>query len=907
MKRRNRSKLAENTREGSPGKNIPAGGEFSAQASFGRAILLAAGLIVLAAMAVYSNSFQCPFVFDDTHDIVDNPSIKHLWPIRDVFVVQSNGRAALHGRPVVNLSLALNYAAGGLEPFYYHLTNLLVHVLAGLTLFGIVRRTLLLPSVGRRFAAAATPLALAVALIWTLHPLNTAAVTFVVQRYESMMGLFYLLTLYAAVRCGTSEHPRRWAVAAVTAALLGMGCKEVAVSIPITILLYDRAFLAGSFREALRRRRGMYVGLAAAWAAFAVLFAFSYSRGRWAGYGLPVSWIEYSRSQFGVILHYLRLSFWPRPLVLDYAWPVARTVGQILPGAVVIGGLAAATAYALVRWPKWGFVGAWFFLILAPTSSIMPLADLAFEHRMYLSLAAVATGVVVGGWVAGQWFVRRGSIPLPALQVMGGVLVTFASIAFGILTFQRNVDYRSDISIWEDTVAKAPGNARACNNLGNDLVQCGRVDEAIAEYRKALKIKPDYAEVQNDLGVALANRGQIDEAIAEYRKALELKPDYEEVHNNLGVSLANRGQIDEAVAEYRKALEIKPDYAEAHHNLGNALAGCGQSDEALAHYQKALELRPDYAEAHNNLGAVLVGCGRVDEAIAHYRSALAINPDYAKAHNGLGEALLSQERVDEAISHFRKAVDIQPNFVEAHYKLGTVLADHGRADEAIAEYQKALELKPDHAEAHYNLGNALASLGRFAEAAVHYQQAIAIKPDHAKAHGNLGNALASLGQFDEAIAHFSRVVELEPGNRNARRNRDVALAQRERSSNTLAQRRESLRSHPDDVALLNETAWTLATNPNASIRNGAEAVELAQRAVELSGGREPAILGTLAAAQAEAGQFAEAVRTAEKALDLATQQNQQQMVESIKVKVPLYRAGTPFRETQPAVADSDRP
>ena len=146
------------------------------------------------------------------------------------FVIASDGRAALHGRPVVNLSLAFNYATGGLEPFYYHLTNLLVHLLAGLTLFGIVRRTLLLPSLGGRFAEAATPLALAVALIWTLHPLQTGAVTYVAQRYESMMGLFYLLALYAAIRCGTSAHPRRWAVAAVTASLLGMGCKEVAVS-----------------------------------------------------------------------------------------------------------------------------------------------------------------------------------------------------------------------------------------------------------------------------------------------------------------------------------------------------------------------------------------------------------------------------------------------------------------------------------------------------------------------------------------------------------------------------------------------------------------------------------------------------------------------------------------------------
>ena len=669
MEHCNQSKLAENTREGSPGKSIPAGGEYSAQAFSRWSIRLAAGLIVLAATAAYSNSLQCPFIFDDTHDIVGNISIRHLWPIWGVFVVQSQGQAALHGRPVMNFSLAINCATGDLKPFPYHITNLLVHALAGLALFGIVRRTLLLPSLGGRFAAAATSLALGVALIWTLHPLQTGAVTYVTQRYESMMGLFYLLALYAVVRCGTSAHPRRWAAATVAAALLGMGCKEVAVSIPITILLYDRAFLAGSFREALRRRRGMYAGLAAAWAAFVVLFMCSYSRGGWAGYGLPVSWIEYSRSQFGVILHYLRLAFWPCPLVLDYGWPVARSVGEILPGAVVIGGMAAATAYALVRWPQWGFVGAWFFLILAPTSSVMPLADLAFEHRMYLPLAAVATGVMVGGCLVGQWLVRRGTISSPTLRVTGGVLVTCASITLGIVTFHRNVDYQSELSLWEDTAAKAPRNARA--------------------------------------------------------------------HGNLGAALVASGRADEAIAHCNKALEIDPTFAAPHNTLGIVLAGCGRFDEATVHFQEALKLKPDYADAHYNLGLALAGHGQIEEAIGHYQQALKIEPNYAEA--------------------------------------------------------------------------------------------------------------------------------------------------------------------------LNNLAWLRATCPEAPFRNGARAIELARRAIELSGGRNPNHFDTLAAAYAEAGRFAEAVRTAEKALELATQQNQQQMAESIKVKIPLYRAGTPFRETQPAVADSARP
>jgi protein O-mannosyl-transferase len=738
MKHRKQSQSVENPRAGSPGKCVPIGGELDAQASSRWMIALAACLIVVAAMAAYANSLQCPFVFDDIYDIVDNTSIEHLWPIGDVVVVQSNGRAALHGRPVVNLSLALNHATGGIKPFDYRLTNLLVHMLAGLTLFGIVRRTLLLPSLRGRFAAVATPLALAVALIWTLHPLQTGAVTYVVQRYESMMGLFYLLAIYAAVHCGTSARPRGWAAAATAAALLGMGCKEVAVSIPLTVLLYDRAFLAGSFREALRRRWGMYAGLACAWAAFAVLFMFSYDRSTWAGYRLPVSAIEYARSQLGVILHYLRLSFWPSPLVLDYGWPVARSASEIVPGAVVIGGLAAATAYALIRWPKWGFLGAWFFLILAPTSSIMPLADLAFEHRMYLPLAAVVSGVVVGGWLAGQRLVRRGTISLSTMTFAGGFLTLLVVVALGTVTFQRNLDYQSEFAIWQDTAAKVPGNGRARNNLGLAWYARGCPGEAIPEFRAALKIKPEYAEAHCNLGAVLAEAGQTEEAIENFRKAIEIEPGSAKAYFNLGSVLADRKRTAEAIDLFQNALDAQPNYAEAHNNLANVLAKCGQFDEALDHYQQVLKIRPDYANAYEN--------------------------------------------------------------------------------------------------------------------------------------------------------------------------RRIVSSQREAFVQSLAERQASLRARPDDIALLNETAWILATDPNASIRNAAEAVKLAERASQLSRGKEPAVLGTLAAAYAEAGRFADALQTAAKALTLATEQGNQPLAESVRAKLPLYESHTPFHETrQPPSVGTARP
>ena len=611
MKRSGRSKSSRQGSAASPADSASTRGGHSAtplesaRPSSPWAIAVPAALLVLATLAAYSNSLHCSLLYDDNFDIIANKSIRHLWPIWDVFVVQDAGGGGLHGRPVVNLSLAINYAIGGLDPFGYHLTNLVVHLLAGLCLFGIVRRTLLLPGLTERFAAAATPLALAVALIWTLHPLQTESVTYLIQRFESMMGLFYLLTLYAAIRCATSLHPRRWAIAAVLASLLAMGCKEVAVSIPLVILLYDRAFLAGSFRAAWSRRRAMYFGLAATWAAFALLFMFSYSRGKWAGYALPVSWIEYARTQFSVILHYLRLSFWPRPLILDYSWPVARTLAEILPAAVVIGGLVAATIWALVRWPKWGLLGAWFFLILAPTSTVMPLADLAVEHRMYLPLAAVAAAVVIGGWMAGQWLVARGTIRASSLPALAATPVIFAAVALGTLTFHRNMDYQNGLSIWGDTVAKSPHSSRAHNNFGTVLADSGRLEEAMPHFQIAFELKPDFAEPYYNLGFALAHRGRVDEAIAQYRQALAIRPDYADASNNLGLALAATGRTDEALACYEQALKLSPNVPNLHNNMGSVLVNCGKADEALLHFRTAVELNPDYAAARKNLDAAI--------------------------------------------------------------------------------------------------------------------------------------------------------------------------------------------------------------------------------------------------------------------------------------------------------------
>jgi Flp pilus assembly protein TadD len=601
-------------------------------------------LIVLAGCAAYWNSFQGAFVFDDMDAIVDNPTIRSLWPPGPVFSPPQEG-SPVTGRPVVNLTLAVNYALGGTEPWGYHAVNLAIHILAGLVLFAIVRRTLTLPQLQNRLGARSTELALAVAMIWLVHPLQTESVTYVCQRAESLAGLLYLATMYCCLRAFQTDKGTRWKVAGIALCLVGMATKETVATVPLVILLYDRTFLFHSFREAIRRRWVLYASLAATWALLAVLVFQGGSRAGTVGFGVGTSSWEYAKIQFGAVVHYLRLCFWPNPLVLHYGRGLATGAWQVIPYAVVVAILLIATLLSLRYLPGAGFLGACFFLILAPSSSVVPILDPIFEHRMYLPLAAVIVMVVLlADWAWGRLASLASAARLPAAVCWAIPVAAVGALVAGetYLTVLRNEDYRSELSIWQDTVRKVPSNYGARNNLGMALAAQGQVTEAVRQYREALKSKPDYAEAHSNLGIALASRGQLTEAIDQYRQALKSKPDFAEAYNNLGAALASRGQVAEAIEQYHQALRSKPNYPDAYNNLGLALASQGQLTEAIEQFRHALESRPDYADAHNNLGTLLAAQGRLDEAIGHFERALQLRPDDAVARENLNKALVQR-------------------------------------------------------------------------------------------------------------------------------------------------------------------------------------------------------------------------------------------------------------------------
>jgi tetratricopeptide (TPR) repeat protein len=610
-------------------------------------------------------------------------------------LVPPGGGLTVTGRPLLNLSFALNHALSGDHVWSYHALNLLIHLLAGLTLFGIVRRTLGYVGRHRRMPpvrnlagfgdpalqSEATFTAFAVALLWTLHPLQTESVTYIVQRAESLMGLFYLLTLYCfiraaegdAVRCSaeTTKTPRhqeprtdsssplapsrlgcskRWSVLAFVACLLGMATKEVMVSAPLIVLLYDRTFLAGSFRAAWRRRGRVHLALAATWIPLTGLVLHAANRGGTAGLGVGVSFWSYAATQFQALSHYLWLSAWPHPLINDYGVRWMASVGDVAPSAAGVALLVAATSVALVRRPALGFLGAWFFAILAPTSLVPGTRQTLAEHRMYLALAPVLVLMVLALYA---WLGRRGRFVLAA-----------AAVGLGWLTVQRNTVYHSNEAIWRDTVAKRPGNVAARNNYGNILLQAGRPEAALAQYEEAVRLKPDDAEACYNAGNALTRLARLPEAIAHYEQALRANPNMPDAQTALGLTLEEADRGDEAIAHYGQALRLDPNYTDAHNDLGLALARAGRLPEAIAHYEQALRINPALPDVHNNLGNALRLVGRSQDAIAQFEEALRLDPNLAQVHLNLAIALESAGRSGEAAAQY-----------EAARKLGTAVPE----------------------------------------------------------------------------------------------------------------------------------------------------------------------------------------------------------------------------------------
>ncbi len=572
----------------------------------------ARAFLAVLASACWLTGLSGTFVLDDATAIVENPRIRTLWP-PDV-PLGAPPRTSLSGRPLASLSFALTHAVGGLDPVPHLLGNLAIHILAGLVLFGLVRRTLEgSPRIPPDLRGNAVWAALFASAAWIVHPLQTESVTYIVQRTESLAGLFYLATLYGLARAAFDPSGRGWGRAAPVFCALGALTKETLVTAPVVALLYDRAFAAGTFREALARRGRLHALLFSSWAILAELLLGGHQTFGAASAARTVSPLETLCVQARSIVHYARLTLWPGPLCLDYGWPLRLPLSGAWPHLLAVGALLAAALHAAWRNTPAGFLLLSFFALLAPTSSVIPMGDAVFEHRMYLPLAPLAAGASCALFLHGaRWTgtTRRRAV-LPGLAAVA---------CLAALTARRNADYRDKAILYAGSIRVSPGNPRAHANLGKTWAQRQDARRAFAEHRAALASDPDHAKAVGSMGALLAKLGNYEPAVAHLRRALELDPEDPDMRAALADVHAYRGHFSEAVAEYRRVLERAPDHLASLANAAWLLAtGPGIPDadpaEAVALAERAMRLsarpRPEILDAY---AAALAAAGRFDEA-----------------------------------------------------------------------------------------------------------------------------------------------------------------------------------------------------------------------------------------------------------------------------------------------------
>ncbi len=676
-------------------------------------------IVFIVAILIYSNTLFAPFHFDDESNITRNNAIKNLenfWPLSGM-------------RYIGFLSFALNYYLGGLNVLGYHIVNLVIHIVNGLLVLWLVLLTFKTPMLegNNQTFQQVNFIALFSALIFISHPIQTQAVTYIVQRFTSLATLFYLLSLVFYIKSRLSfqtttlnssrEHRnfdiKAWAfyLLSLFCTVLAMKTKEITFTLPFLITLYEFVFFnttlsssSPSFTK-LKRFSFLMPYLMALLIIPFSLINIERPFGDIIG-GLSettqetdeISRISYLLTQFRVIMTYIRLLFLPINQNLDYDYPIyhSLTLEILLSLLFIILLLCLAVYFFYKSQPRNHRLGLiafgifWFFITLSVESSLIPISDVIAEHRLYLpsvgAIIAFSSTILIMLDYAKPRFSSLFFYP---------VMLVIAVLPLGIATYHRNFTWADEVTLWEDVVKKSPYKIRGYIKLGNIHLLDRRLDEAIKEYQAALNLRPDSAEAHNNLALAYNQQGRLEEAIQEYKAAIKLKLEFPELHYRLALAYYQQGNLEEATKEYLTALNLKPDYAEAHNSLGNIYFKQNRLEEAIYEYTIALGLKTNYAEAHNNLGVAYAKQGHLEVATQEYKAAIKIKPQFSEAYNNLGDIYFRQGQLEEAINEYTTAVRLRPNFVKAHYNLGSVYKLKGVNDEARRQFEIVLALQPD--------------------------------------------------------------------------------------------------------------------------------------------------------------------------------------------------------------------
>jgi tetratricopeptide (TPR) repeat protein len=709
---------------------IPEGVQVQASPKPASTKILFGGVLICAAIFLaYSNSFQCPFIFDDAHVI---------WNYTGKTVIE----ALLTGlRPVFTATFLLNQIVSADAMWGWHFVNICFQALSALVLFGLVRRTLLLESVGGHFKDSAFTISLLSALIWALHPVHAQAVTYVTQRGETMVCLFMFLLLYCMLRAEASfRHRLRWHALAFLCCCLGLGSKEAMISALPVAVLFDRSYLSGSFKEIWRKNKFLYTSISAIYV-FSLLFLMIK--------GNPLDYLDndygiercsYLLTETEVILHYLKNSFCPLWLCFDYDWPIRSRFSEVVIPAVLVSFLLVLTIWAWIKYPKAAFPGIFFFLCLAPRSSLLMRPDACVDYRMCMPLAGLVILTVFVFFkiisfpsgkktINGTGYGRFAGLSIPAMAII--------SLLF--LTYAQNQLYSDPILLWMDTVARSPANDRALNYLGIELVKRNRLDEAKKYFLKSLSIRPANPMVMNNLATILKNQGELAAATSHYGKALEIlsRQNMKKaiVRDNYAMLLCNTAEIDlasgrdeAALGKIEKALGLSENNTDVNLIAGKYFLARGNKEKALRCFTKAQSSAVAPSAVRLQIGRLLMDANCPEESLEIFLALLAVTPLDPLLNYDAGLASLRAGHIGDARKYFKKTLDLDPSLPMPLNDLGTIAVGEERMKDAEIFFRRALSLVPDYPEARFNLGMILKQTCRVEEAFEEFSLCAKLRP-----------------------------------------------------------------------------------------------------------------------------------------------------------------------------------
>jgi tetratricopeptide (TPR) repeat protein len=507
----------------------------------------------------------------------------------------------------------------GLDPGMHHAVSLLLHILNTVLLFGVLHR--MTGALGRSALVAA---------LFAVHPLHVESVAWAAERKDVLSTLFWMLTMAAYIAYVERPLRRRYLLLLVVFAL-GLMAKPMLVTLPFVLLLLDLWPLARYQQTTwyvLAREKLPLIGLAL------VLSVVTFLAQQHAGAVQQLAGVPIGLRVANALVSYIRYigkALWPAGLAALYPFPEALEAWKVLGAVIVLAAVSILAIAARTRRPYVTVGWLWYLGTLVPVIGFVQVGYQAMADRyMYIPM--------IGLFVIVAWGANELLAAWPARRVILASLASATLLASIALTHAQVQVWRDGVSLWQHTVAVTRNNFIAQTNLGYELAQRGRFDEAAAQYREALRISPNYILARQNLGLALASQGKYSDAIDAYQAALRLQPANAVLRADFGLALANAQRDSDAIVQYQEALRLQPDLALAHVRLGNALVRQGNVSDAVAHYEQALRVEPSSAEAHNNLGVALASRGSLDEAVVQFSEALRLKPDYTDARNNLARA-----------------------------------------------------------------------------------------------------------------------------------------------------------------------------------------------------------------------------------------------------------------------------